>query len=153
LLVISQELLNRKMAESLEQAQHPEIKVADTHMDDEYDASTISDVKFEDVSRAKVKTTIATLGILRSNAADVVQSSSFLLAIQYRIADGVHQTPCELSTALSTMTNTTLYFKKEYLHHTGSFKERGARNALKMLTKEQKARGVIAASAGNHALG
>ena len=51
------------------------------------------------------------------------------------------------------MTNMELYFKKEYLHHTGSFKERGARNALKMLTKEQKARGVIAASAGNHALG
>eukprot|EP00730_Choanoeca_flexa_P005889 TRINITY_DN12044_c0_g1_i3.p2 TRINITY_DN12044_c0_g1~~TRINITY_DN12044_c0_g1_i3.p2 ORF type:complete len:422 (+),score=74.03 TRINITY_DN12044_c0_g1_i3:3984-5249(+) len=88
------------------------------------DLDEISDVKFEDVSRAK-----------------------------YRIADGVSTTPCEQSATLSEMTKTNLFFKREYLHPTGSFKERGARNALKMLTKEQKQRGVIAASAGNHALG
>jgi threonine dehydratase len=46
-----------------------------------------------------------------------------------------------------------VFCKLEYLQRTGSFKERGARNALLLLTPEQKHRGVIAASAGNHALG
>lgn len=46
-----------------------------------------------------------------------------------------------------------IYCKMENLQRTGSFKERGARNALLQLTAEQKKRGVIAASAGNHALG
>src|SRR5688572_8111936 len=47
----------------------------------------------------------------------------------------------------------SIYCKLEYLQRTGSFKERGARNALLQLPPEQKKRGVIAASAGNHALG
>ena len=46
-----------------------------------------------------------------------------------------------------------VFCKLEYLQRTGSFKERGARNALALLSAEQKKRGVIAASAGNHALG
>src|SRR5579862_3980993 len=46
-----------------------------------------------------------------------------------------------------------IFCKLEYLQRTGSFKERGARNALVLLSEEQKQRGVIAASAGNHALG
>ena len=46
-----------------------------------------------------------------------------------------------------------IFCKLEYLQRTGSFKERGARNALALLPPEQKKRGVIAASAGNHALG
>ena len=54
---------------------------------------------------------------------------------------------------LSELTGIQLYFKKEFMHRTGSFKERGARNALKMLSPQQKKTGVIAASAGNHALG
>jgi threonine dehydratase len=45
-----------------------------------------------------------------------------------------------------------VFNKMEYLQETGSFKERGARNALLQLTDEQKQRGVVAASAGNHAL-
>merc|ERR1719228_1646768 len=47
--------------------------------------------------------------------------------------------------------NTTMYFKKDYMQFTGSFKERGARYTLIKLTPEQKKIGVIAASAGNHA--
>src|SRR5439155_14765070 len=43
--------------------------------------------------------------------------------------------------------------KLDYLQRTGSFKERGARNALERLSAEQRRRGVVAASAGNHALG
>lgn len=46
-----------------------------------------------------------------------------------------------------------IFCKLEYLQRTGSFKERGARNALLLLSPEQQKRGVIAASAGNHALG
>jgi threonine dehydratase len=46
-----------------------------------------------------------------------------------------------------------VFCKMEHLQRTGSFKERGARNALLLLTSEQKRKGVIAASAGNHALG
>ena len=44
-----------------------------------------------------------------------------------------------------------IYLKKDYMQYTGSFKDRGARYSLTMLTKEQKRRGVISASAGNHA--
>lgn len=46
-----------------------------------------------------------------------------------------------------------LWLKRDDLQRTGSFKERGARNALLCITLEQRARGVVAASAGNHALG
>lgn len=44
-----------------------------------------------------------------------------------------------------------IYLKKEFLQFTGSFKERGARYALLMLSDEQKKTGVISASLGNHA--
>ena len=70
-----------------------------------------------------------------------------------RIAGAVAQTPCPLSIPLSEATGMQIYCKLEYLQRTGSFKERGARNALMLLPEEQKKRGVIAASAGNHALG
>ena len=44
-----------------------------------------------------------------------------------------------------------IFLKKEYMQYTGSFKERGARYTLLMLDEAQKRKGVIAASAGNHA--
>ena len=47
----------------------------------------------------------------------------------------------------------TFFCKLDLLQRTGSFKERGARNALLLLDESQKKRGVVAASAGNHALG
>jgi threonine dehydratase len=70
-----------------------------------------------------------------------------------RIAGGIQRTPCAPSPALSEATGCEIFCKLEYLQRTGSFKERGARNALLLLDKEAQARGVIAASAGNHALG
>ena len=70
-----------------------------------------------------------------------------------RIAGHVIQSPCPRSIPLSEATGLNVYCKLEYLQRTGSFKERGARNALLMLPSKQKKRGVIAASAGNHALG
>jgi len=72
-------------------------------------------------------------------------------AASFRIASGIRKTPCSQS-HLSKFFNMELYFKKEQMQYTGSFKERGARYTLLMLSKEQKAKGVIAASAGNHAL-
>src|SRR5690242_12194205 len=70
-----------------------------------------------------------------------------------RIAGHVIQSPCPPSTSLSEVTGLEVYCKLDYLQRTGSFKERGARNALLLLNRDQKKRGVIAASAGNHALG
>lgn len=54
---------------------------------------------------------------------------------------------------MSELTGAQVFCKQEHLQRTGSFKERGARNALAQLTPEQAQTGVIAASAGNHALG
>lgn len=68
-----------------------------------------------------------------------------------RIQGAVLRTPCTPSVALSEITGCEIFCKFENLQRTGSFKERGARNALLLLSSEQKQRGVIAASAGNHA--
>src|SRR4029077_3875206 len=70
-----------------------------------------------------------------------------------RIAGHVVESPCPRSIPLSEATGMQIFCKLEYLQRTGSFKERGARNALLLLTPEQQRRGVIAASGGNHALG
>ena len=61
------------------------------------------------------------------------------------------RTPCTPSIALSEITGCEIFCKFENLQRTGSFKERGARNALLLLDAEQRRAGVIAASAGNHA--
>jgi threonine dehydratase len=70
-----------------------------------------------------------------------------------RIAGQLIQSPCPLSIPLSEATGMRIFCKLEYLQRTGSFKERGARNKLLRLSAGQKECGVIAASAGNHALG
>jgi len=61
--------------------------------------------------------------------------------------------PCAESIPLSEITGARVFCKLDNFQRTGSFKERGARNALLQLPLAQKKRGVIAASAGNHALG
>jgi threonine dehydratase len=76
-----------------------------------------------------------------------------IVAARSRLQGAVIRTPCTHSEALSELTGARIYCKQEHLQRTGSFKERGARNALALLTPEQAVRGVIAASAGNHALG
>lgn len=76
-----------------------------------------------------------------------------ITAAAERIKGRVVYSPCPMSGALSQVTGSEIYCKLEYLQRTGSFKERGACNALLLLTPEQKEKGVIAASAGNHALG
>jgi threonine dehydratase len=74
-------------------------------------------------------------------------------AARKRIAGSVALTPCQESIPLSELTGMKISCKLDYLQRTGSFKERGACNALLNLPESQRARGVIAASAGNHALG
>lgn len=72
-------------------------------------------------------------------------------AARRRIAGGVTVTPCPESIPLSEITGARVFCKLDNLQRTGSFKERGARNALLRLRPAQQKRGVIAASAGNHA--
>lgn len=68
-----------------------------------------------------------------------------------RIRDRIYLSPCPHSEDLSAMTGQQVYLKLDNLQRTGSFKERGALNRILALTSEEKIRGVIAASAGNHA--
>ena len=70
-----------------------------------------------------------------------------------RIEGAVVRTDCDYSRTLSEITGAEVWLKFENLQFTASFKERGALNALHQLTQEQRNRGVIAASAGNHAQG
>ncbi|MBA3845585.1 MAG: threonine ammonia-lyase [Planctomycetes bacterium] len=70
-----------------------------------------------------------------------------------RIRGAVVRTPCPHSQPLSLLTGAQVWCKFEHLQATGSFKERGARNRLMQLDAGQREAGVIAASAGNHALG
>lgn len=70
-----------------------------------------------------------------------------------RIAGGLRRTPCVPSTVIADAIGMRVWLKREDLQRTGAFKERGARNALLSLSAAERARGVVAASAGNHALG
>jgi threonine dehydratase len=72
-------------------------------------------------------------------------------AARERIKGAVFFSPCLASIALSEITAMEIFCKMDNLQRTGSFKERGARNALAQLPAEQQERGIIAASAGNHA--
>jgi threonine dehydratase len=78
------------------------------------------------------------------NRADIV-------AARARIGDQIMRTPLLPSRTLSRLTGTNLYLKFENLQFTASFKERGALNCLLCLSDEERRRGVIAMSAGNHA--
>lgn len=75
-----------------------------------------------------------------------------IVAARQRLRGGVYETPCQESAGLSELLGCRIYCKLEFQQRTGSFKERGARNALLQLSADRRARGVIAASAGNHAL-
>ena len=74
-------------------------------------------------------------------------------AAQLRIRDAIYHSPCPYSLSLSRFCDAQVYCKLDHLQLTGSFKERGARNKLMQLSEDARRAGVIAASAGNHALG
>lgn len=73
-----------------------------------------------------------------------------IVAAHVRIAAHVHLTPNDPSLPLSERFGAEVWLKGEHLQHAGSFKTRGATNKLLCLTRDQKARGVVAASTGNH---
>lgn len=72
-------------------------------------------------------------------------------AAHARIAPRIHRTPVVTSRSLDEMAGAQVFFKCENLQKTGSFKIRGAANAVFSLTDEQAKRGVVAPSSGNHA--
>jgi len=76
-----------------------------------------------------------------------------ILAARTRIAGSIVKTPTLISQTLSTMLGCNVYLKFENLQFTAAYKERGALNRLLQLDDAAKAKGVIAASAGNHAQG
>jgi threonine dehydratase len=75
-----------------------------------------------------------------------------IVAARARLVGAVMETPTRESRPLSHICGATIFTKREYLQQTGAFKERGAANAMLLLSPESRQRGVIAASAGNHAL-
>ncbi|HEY4959496.1 MAG TPA: threonine ammonia-lyase [Terriglobales bacterium] len=88
-------------------------------------------------------------GSSTSNAATVT-----LAAVQQareRIRAYIYESPCQVSADLSAMTGHETFLKLDNLQRTGAFKERGALNKILTLSDEEKQRGVITASAGNHA--
>lgn len=88
----------------------------------------------------------------KSDAAVAVTLAD-VLAAKERIGSAVYKTPCTRSEMLSRITGQSVHLKLENLQMTGSFKERGALNKIATLTEEESKRGVVAASAGNHAQG
>ncbi len=78
---------------------------------------------------------------------------SHVRAAARRLQGQVLDTPCVESRTLSQITGAQVFLKFENLQFTASFKERGACNKLVQLSDDEKARGVIAMSAGNHAQG
>jgi threonine dehydratase len=74
-------------------------------------------------------------------------------AARDRIRDSIYLSPCPRSENFSQLTGNSVYLKLDNLQRTGAFKERGALNRLLTLNAEERSRGVIAASAGNHAQG
>jgi threonine dehydratase len=98
------------------------------------------------VEERRLSSTERAVSELSISLADVV-------AARERLRGSIYCTPCEHSQALSAITGQQIYLKLENLQMTGAFKERGALNRIALLTPEQASRGVVAASAGNHAQG
>src|SRR5437016_13627917 len=73
-----------------------------------------------------------------------------ILAAHARIAPRIHHTPVLSSASLNAMTGAQLFFKCENLQKTGSFKIRGASNAILALSEQEAAQGIVTQSSGNH---
>src|ERR1700748_1677125 len=87
------------------------------------------------------------------NQTDKTVSLAEIMSARSRLNGVIARTPCVESAALSELTGAHVFCKQEFLQRTGSFKERGSRNALAQLTQEHAKFGAIAAKARNHALG
>src|SRR5258708_8920399 len=87
-----------------------------------------------------------------STESAIYQAASWeaILAAHARISPRIHRTPIFTSASLNAMTGAQLFFKCENLQKTGSFKIRGASNAILSLTDKEVARGIVTQSSGNH---
>lgn len=82
---------------------------------------------------------------------DLIQKTAVAAAqAAERIVDSVERTALQQSAAFSSQLNANVYFKLENLQTTGSFKLRGATNRLMTLSEEDRAKGCVTASSGNH---
>jgi threonine dehydratase len=91
------------------------------------------------------------------STAPSVESANFhppswedIVAAHSRIAPRIHRTPVMTSSTLNAITGAQLFFKCENLQKTGSFKIRGASNAILSLTEKEVAKGIVTQSSGNH---
>lgn len=80
----------------------------------------------------------------------VLPDISDIKLAQERIAPSIHRTPVMTSTALNNITGSNIFFKCENFQKTGSFKIRGATNAIAQLSEQQLQKGVATHSSGNH---
>jgi threonine dehydratase len=87
-----------------------------------------------------------------SGPADRTPSVNDVVAAAHRIAGFVHRTPLERSHRLSDAAGNDVHLKLECWQRTRSFKVRGAHNAVALLDRTERARGLVTASAGNHGL-
>src|SRR5260370_13957526 len=81
---------------------------------------------------------------------DQPPSWAAIVAAHARIAPRIHRTPVLTSSSLDALAGARLFFKCENLQKTGSFKIRGASNALLSLSDQEAAPGIVAPSSGNH---
>lgn len=88
-----------------------------------------------------------------TKTADPIVTLADVESAAARIAGNIVRTPTLHSITLSKLTGAEIYLKFENLQFTAAFKERGALNRLLLMPQVQRERGVIAASAGNHAQG
>ena len=91
--------------------------------------------------------------MMDDDAPNNAPTAADVYAARARIDGRVMRTPLVRAGRLSALTGADVWLKLENLQYTGAFKERGALNKLLLLNDEDRARGVIAASAGNHAQG
>ena len=84
---------------------------------------------------------------------DVAALAARIDSAHARLRGHVRETPCDASLPLGEAWGCTVLLKGEHLQHTGSFKVRGALHALLVLDEATRARGVVAASSGNHGAG
>jgi threonine dehydratase len=93
-------------------------------------------------------------GLKRSGSdGDYAVTYADIVRAKYRLQGKIHRTPLSLSRTFSEMAKCSVYMKLENLQKTGAFKVRGALNRIAQLDNAARARGVITASAGNHAQG
>ena len=89
--------------------------------------------------------------MMGASTASAAVSLATLQRARQRIRQFIYNSPCRHSVELSQMTGQETFLKLDNVQRTGAFKERGALNKILTLSDEEKRRGVVAASAGNHA--